>query len=130
MKHKFIEYGGIRHIQIIIDESGACQGHKDDWIKLDELNKLLDLGEDTVHPLPDKLVVNEDPGDYLERINKRDIPGFGKFLNVTVNKISGINIIPISAQLILGKGGQWITTWGSPVMPYLYILDVTVEAPK
>lgn len=127
MKHKFIEYGGIRHIQIVIDSNGVCQSHKDDWIKLDELNKLLGLGEDTTHPFPDSLVVNEDPGNYFERISNRDIPSFGKFLNVTANKIPGINVIQVSAQLILGKGGQWITTWGSPVMPYLYVLDVTVE---
>ena len=125
--HKFQSYGGIRHIQLVLDKDGLYSSHSVEYINTEELLTVLGLDENTVHPVPESFTTNEDPGDYESALYKKKIPGFGKILNVVVNNIPAHQTVPNSAKMIFGKGGRWVTYWGSPIMPYLYILDVTVK---
>lgn len=130
MKSKFIEYGGIKHIVITLNKEGLYVSHEINKLTSEQVLNVLDLPEDTEHPILESLVTNQNPGKYEYHLRKKQIPGFTKVLNVTVNNITGPQVVPNTAQLILGKGGRWVTKWGSPIMPYLTILDVVLEKAK
>ena len=127
MKHKFLEYAGIRHIQLVLDQKGQYINHVISMLDVHGMLKVLELESDTVPPVPESFNTTQDPGNWEHDLHKKLISGFGRILNITVNNISSHLVVPNTAKLIYGKGGRWVTYWGSPIQPYLYILDVTVE---